>query len=218
MRTPLLALGLSGALALPAAAQIRITRSGSATGAERLLEASPEGFGIGGWQVGQWARYSVSENAGAPMPLTRLRSISVVGRRGDQFWVESQTEFTGAMQATGPVRKMLIPFGALHEAVNGETYSLMPDSSVRRETLVRAGGASPAPAFPQGWTRIGEEDVTVVAGAFHAVHWRKGGEDLWLSASAAPVGVVKYASADMQIELVARGDSGARSRIPFGGN
>jgi len=218
MRTLALALAATAALAAPASAQIRITRTGAASGGELLLEEAPASFGVGAWQVGQWARYSVAENVGGGMPLGRLRSISVVGQRGERFWVESQTEFTGAMQAAGPVRKMLIPFGALREAVNGESYTLMPDSSLRRETLLRAGAGNRPPVFPEGWTRVGEEQVTVAAGAFSAVHWRKGGEDLWVSAAAAPVGVVKYASADMQIELAARGDTGARSRIAAGGN
>lgn len=213
------ALLLVAALPAAAPAQIRITRGANATGPELLLEESPAEYGVHEWRVGQWARYSISENVGAPMPLGRARTFSIVGRSGERFWVESSMEFTGGMiQGGGPVRKMAIPFGPLHESVGTEVYTLAPDSSVRRETLVRAGHVERRAPFPRGWTRGAEEQERVAAGAFRAVKYTKGNEELWVSAQAGPIGVVRYRSPDFEVELSARGDSGARSKVPFGGS
>ncbi len=203
-----------------AAAQVRIMRAGGgAQGAEALLQDRPADFGVSGWRVGQWARYSITENVGGPMPMGRFRTIQVVGRSGERYWVESGMEFSGMVQGAAPTQKYLLPFGPIREQVGQDYYTLMPDSSVVQQRLLRqGGGARQRSAFPEGWTRVGEEPITVAAGAFRAVHWRKGGEDLWTSGEAGPVGIVKYTSADMQIELAARGESGARSRVPAGGN
>ena len=199
-------------------AQVRVMRfGGGAGGAAAILEESPAAFGVSGWQVGQWARYSISENMGAPMPMAQLRTVSVVGRQGERFWVETTTEFSGMTSGQGPVRKALTAFGALREQPGSEVYVMNPDSSVRHESLVRAGNDRPAPAFPQGWTRVGEEQVSVAAGAFTAMHWRKGDAELWTSGDAGPLGVVKYQAPNIAIELAARGATGARSRIPYGG-
>jgi hypothetical protein len=193
---------------------VRMTMGGAAPGP---LGGSPADFGVRAWRVGEWARYSVI-TAGGPMPITQIRTVSVVGQQGERFWVETQDEFAGAMSTRGPIRKLLIAFGAIREAVGTEAYTLLSDSSVRRETLVRAGsGDGPAGfAFPRGWERVGEEEVAVPAGSLKAVHWRKGDEHLWTSAEAGPMGVVKYQSADVTIDLGSRG-TGAKSRIPFGG-
>jgi len=211
-----------GAIATLAAsrlpAQVRVMRFGGGGGAAAsVLEESPAAYGVSGWQVGQWARYSISENLGGPMPMAQLRTVSVVGRQGDRWWIETATEFSGMTSGQGPVRKALTAFGALHEQPGSESYTMNPDSSVRHESLVRAGNDRPGPAFPQGWTRVGEEQVSVAAGSFHAVHWRKADTDLWSSGEAGPLGLVKYQSSNVVIELAARGGSGARSRIPYGG-
>jgi hypothetical protein len=213
---------LIGAVSLAAAAlpaQVRITRGlGGGNAATHLLEDSPSDFGVGGWRVGQWARYSITQNVGAPMPVGQLRTVSVVGRQGDQYWIETQDEFVGAIQRAALTRKALFPFGPLRARVGGESYVLGPDSSVQRITLVRAGSAQPQRTpFPQGWSRAGEESVTTAAGSFRAVRWRKGTEELWTSGEAGPIGVVRYRSSEFETELAARGETGARSRIPFGG-
>lgn len=124
--------GLLAAMPAVASAQIRIVR-GPGAGPEAILEESPAGFGVEVWRVGQWARYSISENVGTQVPLGRYRTIAVA------------------------------------------------------------------------------------AGTFHAVHWRRGSDELWASGEASPVGVVRYRTSDVEIELVARSDTGARSRLPFGG-
>ena len=178
---------------------------------------APSSYGVTGWRVGQWVRYSIVQNAGQ-VPITQIRTVSVVGQRGEQYWIETQDEFVGMMQTRGPLRKILIPFGAIRERVGTEVYLMGPDSSVMRQTLVRAGsvGGDADFTFPGGWQRVGEEQVTVQAGTFRAVHWRKGNEHLWTSAEAGPVGVVKYESDAVTIELGSKGTD-ARSRIPFGG-
>ena len=194
---------------------VRVTMGGAAPGP---LSAAPAGFGVTAWRVGEWARYSVI-TSGGPMPLTQIRTVSVVGQQGDKFWVETQEEFVGPMTSRGPVRKMLIAFGAIREALGTEAYTLLPDSSVRKETLVRAASAGERDggfAFPAGWERVGDQDVTVPAGTIKSVHWRKGEEHLWTSADAGPLGVVRYQSAELTIELGSRGTN-AKSRIPFGG-
>ena len=210
-------------LAVPvaaASAQVRIMRAGGgAQGAEALLQDSPSDFGVSGWRVGQWARYSITENVGGPMPMGRFRTVQLVGRSGERFWVEVATEFSGMMSGAGPTQKYLLPFGPVREQVGADYYTLMPDSALLQQRVLRAGsGSRQRPAFPEGWTRVGEEPLTVAAGSFRTVHWRKGGEDLWISGEAGPVGVVKFTSADMQIELAGRGDTGARARVPAGGN
>jgi hypothetical protein len=205
-------------LAGGAEAQVRVMRStGAATGPEAMLEEAPAAFGVTGWQVGQWARYAITEDIGAPVPMGRFRTFSIVGQRGEQYWVEAALEFGGVASGQGPTRKTLQPFGPLREPVNSESYVLMPDSSVRRETLLRPGSARRGPTFPEGWTRIGVEQITVAGGTFRAVHWRRGDQDLWTSADAGPIGLVRLTSPAMQIELAARGATGARSRIPYGG-
>jgi hypothetical protein len=202
-----------------ATAQVRIMRSGGVQGAEALLQDSPADFGVSGWRVGQWARYSISENVGGPMPMGRFRTVQVVGRSGERFWVEVGMEFSGMVTGAAPTQKYLLAFGPIREQVGQDYYTLMPDSALLQQRVLRAGtGARQRSAFPEGWTRVGEEQLTVAGGAFRTVHWRKGGEDLWTATDAGPVGVVKYTSADMQIELAGRGDTGARSRVPAGGN
>jgi hypothetical protein len=219
MRAVLVAAGLALAAA-PTGAQVVVRRFGGASGGPgaQLLDAAPPQYGVREWRVGQWARYSVSQNLGGPMPMVQFRTISIVGRRGADFWVETAEEFSGIASGHGPVRKMLVAFGALVERVGGEAYVMNPDSSVRRESLVRGGGERARPAFPEGWTRLGEESLTTPAGAVRSVHWRRGEDDAWVSAEAGPIGLVRYRSTAAEIELVGRGESGARSRIPFGGS
>jgi hypothetical protein len=201
-------------------AQVVVRRSGAGGGAGTAwLEVAPSAYGVTGWTTGQWARYSVSENVGAPMPLMQFRTISVVGRRGDAFWVETADEFGGMMSGRGMVRKVLVSFGAIAERTGTEAYVMAPDSSVRRQVLLRAaGGTARRPTFPEGWTRLGEEPVSAGSETVRAVHWRKGGAEIWTAAGAGPLGLVRYRAADLEIELVGRGESGAQSQIPFGGS
>jgi hypothetical protein len=208
---------------LPAVAdaQVVIRRFGGSGGGGGMawLDAAPTQFGVPGWHVGEWARYSVSENLGGGMPMVQFRTVSVVGQRGESFWVETADEFGGMAAGRGPTRKLLVPFGPIAERVGAEGYVMATDSSVRRQTLVRdAGGPSGRPRFPEGWTRVGDEPVTTAGGTFRATRWRKGADELWTSADAGPVGLVRFRSADVEIELVGHAASGARSRIPFGGS
>ena len=188
-------------------------------GGMQWLEVAPSVYGVTAWTAGQWARYSVSENVGGGMPMMQFRTISVVGQRGADFWVETADEFGGVASGRGMVRKVLVPFGAIAERAGSEEYVMSPDSAVRRQTLLRAGsGPVRRPAFPEGWTRVGEESVSAGSGTVRAVHWRKGETEMWTAADAGPLGLVRYRSADIEIELVGRGASGARSQIPFGGS
>jgi len=200
-------------------AQVVIRRAAGGGAAMQWLEVAPSAYGVTAWTAGQWARYSVSENVGAPMPMMQFRTIGVVGRRGADFWVETADEFGGMASGRGMVRKVLVPFGAIAERAGGEAYVMSPDSSVRRQTLLRAAvGPARRPAFPAGWTRVGEESVAVGPGTVRAVHWRKGEAELWTAGEAGPLGLVRYRSADLEIELVGSGAGGARSQIPFGGS
>jgi hypothetical protein len=203
-----------------AEAQVVVRRfGGQGGGGMQWLETSPAPFGVRGWDVGVWSRYSVSENVGGGMPMVQFRTVGVVGRRGDAFWVETADEFGGMASGRGPTRKLLVPFGPIVERVGAEGYVLGADSSLRRQTLLRDGtGPSRRPAFPEGWTRAGEETLETPGGSFRAVHWRRGSDELWTSGEAGPVGLVRFRSADLEVELVGHGASGARSQIPFGGS
>jgi hypothetical protein len=218
-RSSLLVAGLIAACSVPVHSQVVVHRTGASPVADWLSHA-PSTFGVRGWAVGQWARYSMSENVGAPMPMVQFRTVSVVGRRGTDFWVETQEEFSGMMSGRGPVRKMAVPFGPQRARVGTEVFVMSPDSAVRREVLLRAASAAGArpTSFPEGWTRVGEESLTTPAGTFTTIHYRRGSEELWASGEAGPVGLVRFRSSSLEIELVARGESGARSAIPFGGS
>jgi len=207
---------------VPLQAQMIVTRGGggerriSLGGDQPVFAEAPAEYGVRTWQVGQWSRYSISIALGQ-MPLTSFRQVSVVGRQGDRFWVETQDEMPQAGGAPN-MQKMLIPFGVVRAGVGTDVIVMGPDSSITRRTLLRAGPER-GPAgigFPAGWTRVGEESLTVVGGTFQAVHYRRGGDNLWISAEAGPLGVVKFESSDTVVELTGKGD-GARSRIPWGG-
>jgi hypothetical protein len=221
MRRALMALVAAVVALQPAVgrAQVVVRRFGGAgTGGTQWLDVSPERYGVSGWDVGAWSRYSVSENMGAGMPMVQFRTIGVVGRRGEAFWVETSDEFGGMTSGRGPTRKLLIPFGPVAERVGGEGYLMGADSSIRRQTLLRAaGGSERRPGFPDGWTRAGEETITTPAGSFRTAHWRRGSDEIWTSGEAGPLGLVRFRSADVEVELVGHGASGARSQIPYGG-
>ncbi len=220
---------LLATLAAGAQAQVIVTRGGpggpggggerriTMGGTQPVFEESPGEYGVRGWQVGQWVRYSIAVNMGG-QPINQYRQVSVVGRQGERFWVETQDEFGGMMGSRGPVSKMLIPFGVVRERVGTDVYTMSPDSAVSRRTLLRqgSGGSGSGINFPAGWQRVGEEQVTVAGGAFRAVKYTRGSEILWVSADAGPLGVVKYESDQLVIELIGKGDN-ARSRIPYGG-
>lgn len=218
-RCSVLVAALIAAAAVPGHTQVVVRRTGASPVAD-WLSHSPSAFGVQGWTVGQWARYTMSENVDAPMPMVQFRTVSVVGRRGTDYWVETQEEFSGMMSGRGPVRKMAVPFGPQRPRVGTEVLVMSPDSAVRREILLRAASAAGerSTSFPEGWTRVGQESLTTAGGTFRTVHYRRGSEELWASGDAGPVGLVRIRSSSLEIELVARGESGARSVIPFGGS
>jgi len=209
--------GLIAALTTPAGAQI-VFRSGPGAGPDpsALLDVTPSAYGVSGWKTGEWARYNITQTFGATgQQLTRFRTISVVGSADDRFWVEVQEESMGMMRATQPTRKMLIPFGAITDRAMSVALTLFPDSSIRRTTVLRPAMADAAkPAFPEGWERLGEETLTTPAGELKTRHYRKGDEELWAAAGAGPIGLVRYRGANVTIELVGRGGTGAKSKIP----
>lgn len=215
-----LVFGLLTAFATPGVAQL-VFRSGpgGAGDPSGLLDIAPAAYGVSRWTVGEWARYNVSQTFGATgQTLTRFRTLSVIDAAAERFWVEVQEEAMGVMRATQPTRKMLIPFGPVSERAMTEAFTLMPDSSIRRTTVIRPAGADAAkPPFPEGWERVGEETLTTPAGEFRTRHYRRADEELWAAAGAGPIGLVRYRGNSVTIELVARGASGAKSRIPAPG-
>jgi hypothetical protein len=60
---------------------------------------------------------------------------------------------------------------------------------------------------------VGEETLTTPAGEFRTRHYRRDDEELWTAAGAGPIGVVRYRGANVTIEIVGRGASGAKSKI-----
>ena len=145
------------------------------------------------------------------MPMIQFRTVGVVGRRGDDFWVETADEFGGMASGRGMVRKLLVPFGAIEERAGGEAYVMSPDSAVRRQTLLRAGGRpGGAPHLPRGLDagRRGSGAGRARA-SLRAVHWRRGNAELWTSAEAGPLGLVRYRSPDL--EIAPKGTSSLRT-------
>lgn len=204
-------------VARPAAAQVVFrTGPGGPGDASALLDVAPAAYGVSAWSPGAWARYNLTQTFGpSGQSLTRFRTVSIVGAEGERFWVEVQEEAAGLMRGAQPTRKLLIPFGPVSERAMTEAYALLPDSSIRHITVVRpaAGDGPPAP-FPEGWQREGEETITTPAGEFRTRHYRRGEDELWIAAAAGPLGLVRYRAASVTIELVARGTSGAKSKIP----
>lgn len=199
----------------PAAAQIVFRGPGGPGDAGGFLEVAPSSYGVTAWNAGDWVRYNATQTLGPTgQSLTRFRTVAVIAAAGDKFWVEVQEETVGMMRAVQPTRRMLVPFGPVTERAMVEAYSLLPDSSIRHITVLRPAAPDGAkPAFPEGWQRVGEETVTTPAGEFRTRHYRKGEDEIWIAASAGPLGLVRYRSAATTIELVARG-TGAKSRIP----
>jgi hypothetical protein len=235
---------LLGAAATPSAAQV-VFRTGGGDDPSALLDVAPAAFGVAAWTAGEWARYNLSQSfGGTGQSITRFRTVGVLGQQEDRYWVEVQEEVTGLARMQVPTRKLLLPFGPVTERAMSEMLTLMSDSSIRRTTVVRAPlVASAAAPFPQGWQAAGEESVTTAAGTFTARHYKKDGEDIWVAASAGPLGIVRYRGGGgggrprqhgaprppargprrggapppaWQIELVARGASGAKTRFPAG--
>ena len=90
-----------------AQAQMIVTRGGpggggssrmNIGGSQPVFEEGPAEYGVTGWHVGDWVRYSIAINMGQ-MPITQARQISIVGQEGGKFWVETQDEFVGAMSS-----------------------------------------------------------------------------------------------------------------------
>jgi hypothetical protein len=208
--------GLAVVWSTPVAAQIIMRGGPGGNDPSNLLDVPPAAYGVSGWKTGEWARYNTTQTFGATgQQITRFRTVSVVGSANDRFWIEILEESLGLMRTSVPARKILIPFGAMTDRAMTEALALMPDSSIRHTTVVRpASAAEPKQPFPEGWQRTGEATVTTPAGEFKARHWTKGDEELWTAANAGPLGLVRYRSAGTTIELVGRGATGAKSRIP----
>jgi hypothetical protein len=223
-----------GLVALPVLAQAQVvvgpgggttmrfsTGSRSGLAGADVLERAPEANGVTAWTVGQWARYSSTRvlNAQYGISAQSFRLVSVLAKNGGKYWVEVQDDVMSPQRQALPIRRMLVPFGPLNRNAASETLVLDPqDSSIVKMTTLRAGTqADTVPAFPQGWTKVGPEDVTAAGATFHTTHWKKGAEEVWVAANAGPIGVVKFRSDDTTVELVARGETGAKSKIPESG-
>jgi len=195
-----------------AAAQVQV-RLGPRNFDTAILERAPQPYGVKGWTVGQWARYRISPNVEMPVSISRFRTVSVVGRADGDYWVELLDEMNDGGRPT-PVRKLRVPFGPLDGGAACREIALYPDSSVRGITMLRPPATGSEPPFPAGWSAVGKEEVTTRAGKFDATHYRKGSDEIWVASAAGPVGVVRYRSADQDIELVALSGSGAKSLVP----
>ena len=197
---------------------IALTGGNTNTKNDIILDGAPSGYGVTGWKTGQWARYNINRALNPQFSIEQFRLVSVVGQDGGKYWVEVQDDMMTPQRQTMPIRKLLLPFGAVDDARMSEELILQRDSSIRRTTIVRPPKAEEEKKpFPSGWTKVGDEDVTTPAGTFHSTHWKMGSDELWVSSQAGPIGVVKYQGNDTKVELVARSDTGAKSRIPGGG-
>ena len=214
---PLVVLGLL-AHHSAARAQMIIRRGGPGGGNDpgMLLDVAPGAYGVTGWHAGEWARYNSTQALGPQMTMTRFRTFSILENTNDKWWVEIEEESTGAIRLVQPLQKILVPFGSMTERTMSEALILFPDSSIRHTTVLRPPKGNETAAFPQGWQKGADESITTPAGTFKASKYKKGEQELWVSASASPLGLVRYRNPDTTIELVARGATGAKSKIPEG--
>src|SRR5262245_2442412 len=71
----------------------RVGPGGMGGAGGEMLDRAPAPFGVPGWKVGEWARYSIQVSMGqAGMQMQSFRTVSVVGEDAGKFWVEVSEE------------------------------------------------------------------------------------------------------------------------------
>ncbi len=159
--------------------------------------------------VGHWAEYQMTPEGEKPMTMR----ISVVGEEDDAYWYEtvvtnengeqmvSKMLVSGDPQDTENLKRMIVKSG-------DEPAMEMPV-----EMMAMMGGmAEPESETSETTTTdLGAESITVPAGTFDANHWQSTTDDVifdtWISAGVGPYGVVRSASAEFEMVLVAHGDN-----------
>jgi len=158
--------------------------------------------------VGQWAEYTMTPKDEKPMTMR----ISIVGKEDDAYWYESvmtgqkgeqmisKMLVSGDPQNTENVKRMIVKSG-------DEPAMEMP---VQMMAMMGGAGGLEVKEPETEMADLGVESVTVPAGTFDASHWEfiSDGDafDAWISAGVGPYGLVKGASGDFEIVLVAHGD------------
>ncbi|MFH1864538.1 MAG: hypothetical protein ABIK85_01520 [Candidatus Eisenbacteria bacterium] len=161
--------------------------------------------------VGHWAEYQMTPKGEKPMTMR----ISIVGEEDDAYWYEmvmtgekgekmiSKMLVSGDPQDTENIKRMIVKSG-------DEPAMEMPI-----QMMAMMGGMEEVEGeLPETTTaNLGSESVTVPAGTFDANHWQFTSEDVvfnaWVMAGVGPYGVVKSASDEFEMVLVAHGDKAA---------
>jgi hypothetical protein len=160
--------------------------------------------------VGNWAEYQMTPKDEKPMTMR----ISIVGKEDSAFWYE--TVMTGQKGET-MISKMLVS-GDPQDPENLKRMIVKSGDEPAMEMPVQmmammggmgapeSGESEPQPEMSD----LGVESVTVPAGTFDASHWQfiSDGDafNAWISAGIGPYGVVKSASDEFEMVLVAHGD------------
>ncbi len=157
--------------------------------------------------VGSGAQYQMTSKDG-----TVDFSYAVVGKEqvgGDQgYWLEIRT--TGGKMPGEMVMKQLMVMNASHPEIKrmimqppGRPPMEMPMGMM--EMMQRRGASGQESGNGGLGEKIGEETITVPAGAFECEHYRKqeNGKavDYWISTKISPYGLVKMTGDDMTMVL-----------------
>lgn len=161
--------------------------------------------------VGHWAEYQMTPKGEKPMAMR----ISIVGEEDDAYWYE--TVMTGE-KGEKMISKMLVS-GDPQDTENLKRMIVKsgdePAMEMPIQMMAMMGGTEEAESETPETTPVdlGGESVTVPAGTFDANHWQYTSDDevfdAWISAGVGPYGVVKSASEDFEMVLVAHGDKAA---------
>ncbi|HEU4829551.1 MAG TPA: hypothetical protein VFT04_10165 [Gemmatimonadales bacterium] len=178
--------------------------------AQQLCDGAVRAPGPGGW-----AEYVVQAPRGQGTSTVRY---AIVGseKRGERRFVRFETRARGT--GGGSVATQVLVPGYPYEPATVQEVIVQrgTETPVRwgPSLLARARTAAPSAlnqliaASCTGATLVGEEEITVPAGAFQTRHFRnaEAGSDIWIS-DAVPFGVVKVAGAGgASLELLDRGN------------
>jgi hypothetical protein len=169
-------------------------------------------------QVGRWAQYNAVYQQKEPHTV-RYAVIGEEARNGKNLqWVEMR--MTGGQKDKNMVYQMLMP-GSLTDMNQaqevvfkaGDRPAMKMSGMMLDMIRNQLDKQSFFTEICKGVSLVGQENVTVAAGRFQAMHFRseEHAVDSWLSPGV-PFSIVKTTSQNLQMELAAHGD-GAKSSI-----
>ncbi len=165
--------------------------------------------------VGQWSEYQVTPEGEKPMTMR----VSIVGQEDDGYWYETvmtlekqervitKTLVSGDPESEDSVKRMIMKSGDEPAMEMPMQMMKMGDMGVKMGDMPESEDDEASETTPAD---LGVESVTVPAGTFKAHHWQFTTEDevfdAWVSTDVGPYGVVKSASKDFEMVLLAHGD------------